>query len=524
MIILILKLKERNFLRTVRKVSRALYQYQRIDAGGWTCKLCEYQNVGEDQSCLICRSSRLTGGRSKRASSDVAQRCATVTPHLQTLPARKSQACLATTSAPACSSLEHFLVYPPLFQWMDAWSPCSTSDGPHRAMRLWIDPELVPCDRGLQCMVVRSAAHGERQTLLGLIEGYEHTSGVEQVVRVEMLKVLDRTAAGPSDGLQTSYKLVAVEEEMPLWIHLSGDSHVRFLYWQLVDRLKASAQVVAPATDMQRRQSAFRHEEQYVRLEQLDLASVFGGSSPLADFAFDALVLTFSWQPYQQNLTAHLRRLRAISLLHSRSLSTKTWNATSGQKRAGLPWLALVGVGLWDLLYRVDDRIQAQEKTLDALFELSVPSSGVLSSVPHLLYKTTGGLHVSNLTGNRLLANQFRTENVSRDNLLLVLGWIQREQYLRSQGVLPPHPVPTRLLIDGFSPFLNVTDSFDGVHSDQASKRMVDSFLNFLSCVVFQLWGQRVPGASARKLTLPALHRPPADLQQLQTWFDATAE
>eukprot|EP00457_Paulinella_chromatophora_P013822 gb/GEZN01014169.1/.p1 GENE.gb/GEZN01014169.1/~~gb/GEZN01014169.1/.p1 ORF type:complete len:108 (-),score=9.26 gb/GEZN01014169.1/:73-396(-) len=98
------------------------------------------------------------------------------------------------------------------------------------------------------------------------------------------------------------------------------------------------------------------------------------------------------------------------------------------------------------------------------------------------MYRTTGPLYAANLTAHRLAAVHFRTENVLLDNAHLRQGWAAREQSLLQTGRISPHQFPLRLLVDGYSSSFDVTDSFDGLHSSQATEKFLTNWLHFLAC------------------------------------------
>ena len=80
-------------------------------------------------------------------------------------------------------------------------------------VRMWIGPELVPCEGvgPMECMQVSYTEDGEPQLFYSSIDGFDYQEGTSYVIDVQVSEV----ASPPADGSSLDYSLVAVVSETP---------------------------------------------------------------------------------------------------------------------------------------------------------------------------------------------------------------------------------------------------------------------------------------------------------------------
>jgi hypothetical protein len=90
---------------------------------------------------------------------------------------------------------------------------CSSGDAEGEVVRMWIEPELVPCEgvAPMECMEVSYTEDGAPQLFYDQIEGFTFNEGTAYVIDVQVTEVPDP----PADASSLSYSLVEVVSEDP---------------------------------------------------------------------------------------------------------------------------------------------------------------------------------------------------------------------------------------------------------------------------------------------------------------------
>lgn len=90
---------------------------------------------------------------------------------------------------------------------------CSSSDTEGDVVRMWIEPDLVPCEgvAPMECMEVSYTEDGEPQLFYDQIDGFTFTPGTAYVLDVRVTEVENP----PADASSLSYSLVEVISEDP---------------------------------------------------------------------------------------------------------------------------------------------------------------------------------------------------------------------------------------------------------------------------------------------------------------------
>lgn len=90
---------------------------------------------------------------------------------------------------------------------------CSSGDAEGDVVRMWIEPELVPCEgvAPMECMEVSYTEDGEPQLFYDQIDGFTFTPGTAYVLDVRVTEVENP----PADASSLSYSLVEVVSEDP---------------------------------------------------------------------------------------------------------------------------------------------------------------------------------------------------------------------------------------------------------------------------------------------------------------------
>ena len=90
---------------------------------------------------------------------------------------------------------------------------CSSGDAEGDVVRMWIEPDLVPCVgvAPMECMEVSYTEDGEPQLFYDQIDGFTFTPGTAYVLDVRVTDVENP----PADASSLSYSLVEVVSEDP---------------------------------------------------------------------------------------------------------------------------------------------------------------------------------------------------------------------------------------------------------------------------------------------------------------------
>ena len=90
---------------------------------------------------------------------------------------------------------------------------CSSGDAEGEVVRMWIEPDLVPCEgvAPMECMEVSYTEDGEPQLFYDQIDGFTFTPGTAYVLDVRVTEVDNP----PADASSLSYSLVEVVSEDP---------------------------------------------------------------------------------------------------------------------------------------------------------------------------------------------------------------------------------------------------------------------------------------------------------------------
>lgn len=90
---------------------------------------------------------------------------------------------------------------------------CSSGDAEGDVVRMWIEPDLVPCEgvAPMECMEVSYTEDGEPQLFYDQIDGFTFTPGTAYVLDVRVTDVENP----PADASSLSYSLVEVVSEDP---------------------------------------------------------------------------------------------------------------------------------------------------------------------------------------------------------------------------------------------------------------------------------------------------------------------
>lgn len=92
---------------------------------------------------------------------------------------------------------------------------CSSSDtdAGGEVVRMWIEPDLVPCEgvAPMECMEVSYTEDGEPQLFYDQIDGFTFSPGTAYVIDVRVTEVENP----PADASSLSYELVEVVSEDP---------------------------------------------------------------------------------------------------------------------------------------------------------------------------------------------------------------------------------------------------------------------------------------------------------------------
>ena len=116
------------------------------------------------------------------------------------------------------------------------------------------------------------------------------------------------------------------------WLHIAGDSTMRFIYYDLVHLLSGSKQFGIPVVDQTvlDQRLAMRHSDQETKLPQ-------------------GIRISFHWAPFVANISLDLQHLLAPSDVDKFGSPLPQ---TSDQPPLRTPDIIFNGCGLWSLLYQ----------------------------------------------------------------------------------------------------------------------------------------------------------------------------